>query len=232
MPLDQDSADNNMMVSRSTLSDRAADRLREQILVEELKPGQVLAERELALQLGVSRTPLRDALKILATEGLVELVPNLRPRVANPSLDELLDLVDVLASLERLSGELIVKKISDETVDELADLVAQMRNTPKDGEELDFFKLDMKFHRTIVSATNNQALIKTHQQYNAAVFRARFMSSRWKARRPLMHDQHGEVVDMIKEGNGRKVGKILFSHLMQLKRNITELWKLKEEQSS
>jgi len=223
MAIDDNQVENSMAVSRSTLSDRAADRLREQILLEELKPGEVLAERELALKLGVSRTPLRDALKILATDGLVELVPNLRPRVADPTLDELLDLVDVLASLERLAGEITAKKISDEDISKLEEYVAQMRNTPKDGEELDFFKLDMKFHQTIVNATNNQSLIKTHKQYNSAVFRARFMSSRWKAKRPLMHDQHGAVVELLKEKNSNKAGKMLFSHLMQLKRNITEL---------
>ena len=218
-------AADDIAVDRSTLPDRAANLLREQILLEKLKPGEILAERQLALKLGVSRTPLRDALKILATEGLVEIIPNLRPRVANPSLEQLLDLVDVLASLERLAGELAAVTMSNETISELKDITSKMRTIPKDGNEMDFFKLDMSFHSAIVRSTKNAPLVKTHHQYNSALFRARFMSTRWVDRRPLMHDQHDEVIEMLGEHKSKETGMILFSHLMQLEKNLTDIYK-------
>jgi DNA-binding GntR family transcriptional regulator len=229
MLLNQIDSDNHMAISRSTLADRAVELLRELILLEKLKPNEVLAERELSEKLGVSRTPLREALRVLASEGLVEMSPNLRPKVANPTLEQLMDLIDVLSSLERLAGELLCESINDDLIAQLDELVAKMKHFPDDGEELEFFNIDMKFHRTIVAATQNQQLIITHTQYNAAVFRARFMSTKWTSRRPLMHVQHAEIVDLLKKRDADAAGSMLKAHLQQLKINVTELFAAKQK---
>ena len=218
------SDDHSLSVTRDTLADRAADLLRRQILVGNLKPNEILAERELSQKLNVSRTPLREALRVLASEGLVTMTPNLRPRVANPTLTQLLDLIDVLSSLERLACELLGPKITDSVLKKLDDLVVQMGAFPNDGEELDFFNIDMNFHLTIIEASKNPQLITTHKKYNAAVYRARFMSTRWTERRPLMQEQHSEIVALLRQKNGTAAGMSLKTHLQQLKTNVTELF--------
>lgn len=217
-------------VSRATLADRTADLLREKILLEELKPDEILGERELSAKLGVSRTPLREALRMLASEGLVDMQANLRPRVAAPSLEQVLDLIDVLSSLERLACELLGQSITEETSQKLDFLIQQLGSFPDDGDALDFFNIDMEFHRTIVAATGNQPLITTHRQYNAAVFRARFMSTKWIERRPLMQEQHSEIANLIRSGLSAKAGQLMKDHLQQLKVNVTELYQAKPDQ--
>jgi DNA-binding GntR family transcriptional regulator len=219
-------------VSRSTLADRAADMLRELILREKLKPEQILAERELASELGVSRTPLREALRVLASEGLVEMTPNLRPRVANPSLEQILDLIDVLSSLERLACEILGESVSTQVLNRLDKYVAQLGDFPDDCDELEYFNTDMAFHRTIVTGTQNQPLITTHAQYNAAVYRVRFMSTKWVARRPLMQEQHSEIVELIRKRDGFAAGQKMKAHLQQLKINVTELFEARKKQKS
>jgi DNA-binding GntR family transcriptional regulator len=232
MLLNSTSQENGIAVSRETLGDRAADMLRELILLDELKADEILAERKLSDKLGISRTPLREALRVLASEGLVEMTPNLRPRVANPSLDQLLDLIDVLSSLERLACEIVARCQTSAIIDRLEHQVHRMKNFPDDGDELEFFKVDMDFHKTIVESTNNQPLIRTHRQYNAAVFRARFMSTKWVARRPLMHDQHSAICDLLRARNGIAAGELMKSHLQQLKVNVTELFQAKEAEKN
>jgi DNA-binding GntR family transcriptional regulator len=213
----------DLLVQRDTLSDRAADRLRELILIEELKPGHILAERELAERLGVSRTPLREALRILASEGLVEMEANRRPRVVDPSLEQLLNLVDVLAALERLAGSVAAQRITAEALSNLYKLVSKLENFPEDGNELEFFDTDMSIHSGIVAASDNQPLQRTHAQYNAALYRARFLSTRWRARRPLMNEQHHKIIDLLRDRKGEEAGDAMHAHLMQLKVNIADL---------
>lgn len=224
MLLNSTSPENGITINRETLGDKAADMLRELILVEELKPNEILAERSLSDKLGISRTPLREALRVLASEGLVEMAPNLRPRVANPSLEQLLDLIDVLSSLERLACELVAGDHTAAIIGHLERQVRQMQSFPDNGHEIEFFKLDMDFHKTIVESTGNQPLIRTHRQYNAAVFRARFMSTKWVARRPLMHEQHSAICDLLKARDGSAAGDLMKSHLQQLKVNVSDLF--------
>ena len=224
MLLDDPSLKDDIANVRDTLSARVADLLRDWILVEKLAPRQVLAERELSEFIGVSRTPLREALRILAAEGLVEMVPNRRPRVADPTLEQLLDLLDVLAALESLAGEKAAGNIDPADIAAMERIIDRLANFPQDGDPLDYFRLDMEFHRTIVRASSNDALIKTHAQYNAAVFRARFMSTRWATRRPLMQQQHAGILEALKQGDGQATAARIHEHLMQLKQNISELY--------
>ncbi|GAB5469228.1 MAG: GntR family transcriptional regulator [Rhodospirillales bacterium] len=221
-----------LAVVRDTLAARVADRLRDWILVERLKPGAILTERELAELAGVSRTPMREALRILAGEGLVEMVPNRRPRVADPTLEQLLALLDVLAALEALAGEKAALFITPEEIATLEEIIEALAHFPDDGEALAYFRLDMTFHRSIVKASNNPALVKTHQQYNAAVFRARFLSTRWETRRPLMQDQHSSILGALKRKDGAAASAEMREHLMQLKRNITDLYAEKDRKAS
>ena len=93
-------------IARRSLAEQIADKLRDLVLLEKLKPGSTIPERETADALGVSRTPLRESLRILAAEGLVEILPNKPPVVANPSLAQLKSLLQVQGALEALAGEL------------------------------------------------------------------------------------------------------------------------------
>ncbi len=182
----------SQIAPRRSLADEAADRLRDLILLERLKPGTPVSERELAEAMGISRTPLKDALRILELEGLVDYGPTRRPRVADPSIEELRDYITVLGALEGLAGEVACSTASPAELDDIAGLARRMDDGPADP--LGFFHLDMAFHRAIVAAAHNEPLAETHRQYNARLWRARFLSSRQVDRRANTLSEHGRIV--------------------------------------
>ena len=101
-------------ISRRYLHDEVADRMRELIQSGEMEPKERINESELTERFGISRTPLREAIKILATEGLLELLPNRGARVASITEAELEDMIEVIAGLEATAGDLACRTVSDE----------------------------------------------------------------------------------------------------------------------
>ena len=108
------------------LTQQVASRIRDMIIQDELVPGQRVRERALAERLNVSRTPLREAIKILAAEGLVENLPNKGARVADPNPSEVRDMLRVLGALEALAGELACAEASDDEIEEIKALHFEM----------------------------------------------------------------------------------------------------------
>ena len=92
--------------TRKSLGEETADTLRELILLEKLAPGTSIPERDLAELLGISRTPMREAMRLLETEGLIEYTTTRRPYVANPTFDDICEYLTVISCLEALAGEL------------------------------------------------------------------------------------------------------------------------------
>jgi DNA-binding GntR family transcriptional regulator len=207
---------------RKSLAEEAAEALRELILLEKLKPGIPIPERDLASVLGISRTPLREALKILEHEGLIEYSSTRRPFVANPSLLELADLIKVIGALESLAGELACERANQDEIKSISSLAEEMSKKSDRIEPLDFFKIDMEFHRQLVASSRNPALIETHRQYNARLWRARFVSSRRVARRTMTLDQHDQIADSLKKRDTRQISIALRNHLDTTINNISE----------
>ena len=147
-----------MEAPQETLAEQIAARLRRSILRGTLPPGAPIKERDSAATMGVSRTPMREAIRILAKEGLVVLRPARSPVVASPTIREIRDQVVVLEALEKLSAQLAC---SQATQDELDAIAAQHREVAENYDRLDAldaFELDMAFHRQIALASHNPAL--------------------------------------------------------------------------
>jgi len=214
---------------RRSLSEETADKLRELILLEKLPPGMHIPERDLAEVLGISRTPMREALRILESEGLVDHTPTRRSRVANPSVDELAQSMKVLATLEALAGELACIHASDSQITAIAALNQRMVEKSEAMSSIDFFKTDMDFHTGIVAASRNAALIDTHAKYNARLWRARFMSSRRKLGRATTLQQHQDITTALQERNVANASHAMRDHIETA---IENLFKSKDEQES
>ena len=178
-------------------------------------------ERETAAALGVSRTPLRESLRILATEGLVDIEPNRPPRVANPSIARLGDLLEVLGTLESLAGELACSHATDKALEDICQLELTMQEESDNSDPLRFFELDMHFHQSIVKASNNEALMNTHQTYNSQLWRARFVSSRERVNRPGTLRQHSTIIKALKKRDGPACSQALKQHLNAGLENIS-----------
>ena len=183
---------------RRSLSTETAEKLRELILLEKLPPGMHIPERDLAEALGISRTPMREALRMLEAEGLVDHTPTRRSRVANPSVEELSQSMKVLGTLEALGGELACTHATDKR---------------EEMSSIDFFKTDMDFHAAIIAASGNAALIDTHAKYNARLWRARFLSSRRKLGRSTTLQQHQDITDALQARDVKAAATAMRAHI-------------------
>ncbi len=208
---------------RRSLSAEAADALGELILLEWLAPGTPVPERDFAEGLGISRTPLKDALRILETEGLIEYGPTRRPRVADPSLDEIAQNIDVLGALVALAGELACEVATDADIEAITALQQQMQDASDDLPALEFFHLDMAFHAHIVEAARNAPLSQTHKNYNARLWRARFMSSPQVDRRDNTLSEHAAITDALRARDGRRTAREMRKHQQSIIRNLKHI---------
>lgn len=227
--LDGFAKQNIVLKRRASLADGAADILREMILLNQLSPGMPLPEREICAALGISRTPLREAVRLLSVEGLIEYSAARRPKVANPSLQEIAAYLRVQGALEALGGELACTNATDRELENIAALNREMIAMSGKEEPLVSFKRDMNFHRQIVAAGRNSPLVDTHATYNARLWRARFVSSQRKMGRESTLQEHQEIVDALLERDPKKTAKALKHHLDTAVVNIS---KVLEDQSS
>ena len=198
---------------RRSLSAETADKLRELILLEKLPPGMHIPERDLAEALGISRTPMREALRMLEAEGLVDHTPTRRSRVANPSVEELSQSMRVLGTLEALGGELACTHASTPQLDAIAALNTRMLAESGECSPVEFFRMDMDFHTSIIAASGNASLVETHSKYNAKLWRARFMSSRRMLGRALTLQQHRDITDALLARNTTAASLAMRTHI-------------------
>jgi len=198
---------------RRSLSAETADKLRELILLEKLPPGMHIPERDLAEALGISRTPMREALRILEAEGLVDHTPTRRSRVANPSVEELSQSMQVLGMLEALGGELAATHASDSQLEAISTLNKHMHAASDDGSPVEFFKMDMDFHASIIAASGNAPLVDTHSKYNAQLWRARFLSSRRMLGRAITLQQHQDITESLMARDPAAAARAMRTHI-------------------
>jgi DNA-binding GntR family transcriptional regulator len=195
------------------LPQRVAGQLRDMIVQDALTPGQRIRERSLAAQLDVSRTPLREALKVLATEGLVELSPHRGALVANPNPAEIRDMLRVLGVLEGLAGELACSAATQEEIDEIQALHYEMLASFARKDRLAYFKANQKIHQAIVAASRNQSLIETHARLNARLYRVRFQSNLRNRTWPTAIEEHKAILDALARRDGAALSTLMRDHL-------------------
>lgn len=198
-----------------------AARLRREILIGELSPGSPLKERDHALRLGVSRTPLREAIRILGQEGLVTLRPLRSPIVADPTLEEVLDEIAVLRQLELLSGGLACRNATPEEIENIARMVADIAARHATSDKIEVFDRDMHMHIAIVDAAHNGALGRTYREYLARLWRIRFLSARERADAGRVLADHEEMLAALRARDPDRMTVATGSHLDRLVRNVT-----------
>ncbi|GGF77532.1 transcriptional regulator [Paracoccus acridae] len=144
--------------ARATLHSQIAEELRTMIVDGKLAPGQKIPEKELCEAFDISRTPLREALKVLATEGLVELLPQRGARVSVITEAERQELFPIIAALEALAAELACRNMTDAELAELKGLHRQMVAAYDRRDNLEYARLNRKIHLSIFEAARNGAL--------------------------------------------------------------------------
>ena len=162
-------------ISRHSLHDAITNRLRDMIIEGELEQGARIYEGPLCETLGVSRTPLREALRFLASEGLVELVPQRGARVRQFSARDIEDMLVLIRSLEELAARIACDRASDEEIMKVRRLHDQMMAYYHSGNRLDYYKTNQQIHTAIVALAHNEPLAQVHTSLQSKLKRIRFI---------------------------------------------------------
>lgn len=199
-------------VAAQPLPQQIAAHLRDLIIHDMLKPGERVREQPLSLDLAVSRTPLRDALKILAVERLVDLHPNRGATVTDPSVTELRDLLRVYASLERLGGEMAGERATEADIDDVHRWQDEMLAAFERRDKLGYFRANQAFHLRIIAASRNASLIELHGQLNLRLYRVRYLAIMQQENWTFANNQHEPIIAALEQRDGTLLGRLLEDH--------------------
>lgn len=208
----------------SPLVQRLADHLRRDILVGRLRPGAAVKERDTADELGVSRTPMREAIRVLAKEGLVVLRPARSPVVADPTLKQVTDDLTVLVALETLSVELACRNATDADLQAIETIHQRIGQSYATLHPADLFGIDMAFHRAIARASHNASLAETHGAFLARLWRARYLSASQRRNRERVLSQHQAIMDGLRARDVEATRAAIAAHLEPLASHIAEVY--------
>ena len=202
-----------LRVPRAGLYEQAATRLRLLIVRGDLAPGQQLLEADLSDALGVSRTPLREALKQLASEGLVELRLNHSTIVAPLRRNELLELFEALSGIERCAAELAATRMVARDFEQLEIMQGRIEWHHDRGEMRDYFEINQQIHSAIVGFARNSVLKATHDVLLPRAERARFFGLSVLGRWEKSVRDHRDILDALKTRDAERAGQILGHHV-------------------
>jgi DNA-binding GntR family transcriptional regulator len=200
-------------IRRTALHDTLVNRLRDMIIEGHLSPGTRLNEGQLGQMLGVSRTPLREAIKYLASEGLVELVPSRGAVVKRFGAKDVQDMLLVLGTLEELAAKLACVIASDEGITEIRGLHDRMVQHYKAGDRLEYYKLNQNIHTAIVALSGNAPLAEIHAMLQTRLKRIRFIGHEGPELWAAAVAEHEEMIEALEARDQQRLAAVLGRHL-------------------
>jgi DNA-binding GntR family transcriptional regulator len=187
--------------------------IREAIIVGELKPGERLMEVQLADKMGVSRTPVREAIRKLELEGLVEMLPRKGAHVADLSVKDIMDVLEVRSTLDGLASSLSASRITDEEIKELKHLNNQFENYIEKGNTQGMIKKDVEFHDVIYRSSRNDKLIQISNNLREQVQRFRVIYIKdYSSSRELIKE-HADIYEAITLRDPEAAMKLAQKHI-------------------
>ncbi|MCV3272281.1 GntR family transcriptional regulator [Roseobacter sinensis] len=201
-------------IKRPTLHEELVDRLRNLVVEDALKPGEKVPEKELCESFGVSRTPLREALKVLASEGFVVLQANRGARVATVTRQELENTFPVIARLEQLAGELACDHMDAAAVAKVEARHQEMVQAYQARDRQAYFQANQEIHQALIRGANNDILEGHHKLLAARVRRARFMVNLSDERWAEAIDEHERMMQKLRARDADGLGQLMKLHMM------------------
>jgi DNA-binding GntR family transcriptional regulator len=200
-------------IGRQALHAAVVAQLRDMITEGVLAPGERLNERVLCEQLGISRTPLREAFKVLATEGLIVLLPNRGAQVAKMSRDEIVHTFQVMGALEGLSGELACANITEDELAQIRELQRQMAACHRKRDLPGYYRLNRAIHERINEAARNPVLTQVYRTVNARLHALRFRSNFDRKKWDAALAEHEQMLEALAARDGERMRRLLVEHL-------------------
>lgn len=222
-----DIVDSNSKISKkSSLSEYVFDTIREAILNGKYKENDLLKENALATELGVSRTPVREALKQLELEGLVLLIPNKGASVIGFSKKDVKDIYEMRALLEGLCVKKAIENINDDIINELFEILDLNSYYLSKGKMDAILELDNKYHQVIYKAANSRMISQTLSDFHHYLERMRKTTLNDIERAQKSHIEHQKIANAIKEKNVEEAQRLAIEHINNSMLNIDKhgLW--------
>jgi DNA-binding GntR family transcriptional regulator len=189
-------------------------RLRDFIVEGHLAPASRIPERELCEKFNISRTPLREALKVLAAEGLIDLLPNRGARIRQFSEADIRNLFEVISGLDFVAGRLACARITDDAIVAIEKMHLEMYTHYLRRDLVDYFRVNQKIHQAIVDAAANPVLSTNYANLNSIIRRLRYSAN-------LVHRdrlgeamrEHEQIVDALRRRSADELGLLMARHM-------------------
>lgn len=203
-----------------SLADRAYEVIREAIIYNKLKPGEILAEEKFAKELQISRTPIRSALSKLVFEEIAYIDKNKNVIVSDITQKDIDDIAFVRESLEPLAVSLLKDKITKEQIEELKYKYIEQVRMLEDKKGYEFIELDYEFHIAIAEYTGNSFLNEMIKKTNLIAKRFLILSGAVPQYRSIANQEHKEIIDYIENGDFKKASESMLTHLKNVKESM------------
>ncbi|MGE0003979.1 MAG: GntR family transcriptional regulator [Parvibaculaceae bacterium] len=201
------------LIARRSLHGELVDLLHDMIREGELRAGDKIKEQALCLRFGVSRTPLREALKVLASEGLIILAPNRGASVAQITRQEIDELFPIMGALEALAGELACAHIDEGGIERIRKMHDQMVRHYEKRQEGPYLKLNRAIHEAIFAAAGNGMLTQLYETMLVRTHSVRFTAKKSPSRWREAVEDHVRMVAALEARDGAALSAILKVHL-------------------
>ena len=195
------------------LRDVVFNTLREAILKGELKPGERLMELQLASKLGVSRTPIREAIRMLEQEGLAVTIPRKGAEVAKMTEKDMNDVLQVRDALDELAASIACEQITEEELSELRRTMLEFEEYTKTGDVKRIAEADVKFHDIIYKATRNSKLVNILNNLREQMYRYRVEYLKDERSYPVLVKEHSEIVEGLSKKDKERVTAAMHAHV-------------------
>lgn len=205
------------------LRDIVFDAIKEAILTGRLKPGERLMEVQLAEEMGVSRTPVREAIRKLELEGLVVMVPRKGAYVSGLTLKDVAEVFEIRSSLEGLAAALAAERITEDEIKSLDKILSDITQASEKGDTETVIKKDMEFHQILFSASRNQRLAQIINNLKEQIDRFRIQSFSNPVRVKSVLSEHKGIIDAIKQGDAENAEKLAKAHIYEVEYNVMNM---------
>lgn len=203
-----------LRVERQRLHDVVVEHLRGFITEGVLPPGKKLNERELCETLGISRTPLREALKVLAVEGLIDISPNRGASVSRMSELEIRETFELISGIEAFAGELACERITGQELSDIKSLHDAMVVSKNQNDLPGYYQRNQAIHDLINKAARNSELRRVYLSLNRRIQALRYLSNHQAPKWDRALRDHEEMIEALEARDGKKLSEILRHHLL------------------
>ena len=207
----------------SATAQRVADILRDRIVRGELAAGERIVERKLSAELEVSRTPVREALKLLQADGLIDISLHRGAQVTSYSAEEAVAIFDVIAVMESLAAQRLAERLSPDVLDRLEDIHSRLRDRFAAADAPGYFPLNTEFHDTIVAHCGNAVLIDSHTRLARRSRRARYLVIMHHNRWARAVGEHDRLMEALRSGDAEAAGGVWLTHLRHTGTSVADI---------